>query len=226
MNCVFLFLESSLFITHQSSSFVKSSLWFASLPIVVISKPLICPSLIWRDWSQDCGHFLILAVRKKLLLCEPVQKNMLIKKLEDEVLDMRINLLPTMENVKLTDRDGQPFLMAVELRKFGEKMYVFMSDGNQLGSSVLAKDAVFYLEKIAKNLHLDTKNTIFYRHIFQEQMGSLFGRFRVDWENTESLSYQFKMLTNIEDLESIKHVIDGSESISLASLAASQKNAA
>ncbi|MGI1680089.1 MAG: hypothetical protein K6L75_15210 [Cellvibrionaceae bacterium] len=139
---------------------------------------------------------------------------------------MRTNLLPTMQNVKLTDREGQTLFMSVELRKLGEKTYVFMSDGNPIGASALARDAVFYLKKISQRLGLDEKNTIFYRHIFQEQMGSLFGRFNVDWDNGESLSYQFKMLTNIDELVSVKGIIDSSEAISLSSLSSAEKNAA
>ncbi|MGH1470934.1 MAG: hypothetical protein ACRBCS_07050 [Cellvibrionaceae bacterium] len=139
---------------------------------------------------------------------------------------MRINLLPEMQNVKLADREHNTFYMSVELRKLDGKTYVFMSDGNPVGASVLAKDAVFYLEKISQRLGLDTKTTVFYRHIFQEQMGSLFGRFNVDWENSESLSYQFKMLTNIDDLDNIKEIINSSEKVCLSSFVSTEKNAA
>lgn len=139
---------------------------------------------------------------------------------------MRKNLLPNMQDVKLTDLNGDKLSMSVELRQRDNMTCVFMSDGNSVGSSALAKDAVFYLKKIAKRLGLDTEHTIFYRHIYQEQIGSLFGRFNVDWENNENLSYQFKMLTNVDDLVNVKEIIEDSETISLAEFSAAAKNAA
>lgn len=128
---------------------------------------------------------------------------------------MKKNLLPSMRKVKMTDRQGEEFAMWIEVRKSDDNTYVFLSDTHQLGTSRIAQDAVYLFAKVAKRLNLDAKNSVFYRHIYQEQMGSLFGKFNVDWENKSGPSYKFQMLTNIDDLQSVSKVIAASERVSL-----------
>lgn len=129
---------------------------------------------------------------------------------------MKKNLLPDMKKVKMTDPAGEEFTMELELRRQGEAMYVFVADTHQLGDSHLAQDAVFFFEKICQRFQLSPEKTVFFRHIFQEQMGSLFGRFHVDWQGKEGPSYKFHMLTNIEDLQSMTRMIETSEPVDLA----------
>ncbi len=128
---------------------------------------------------------------------------------------MKKNLLPNMRKVKMTDRQGEEFAMWIEVRKSDEQIYVFLSDTHQLGTSKLAQDAVYYFAKISKRLNLEGKNSVFFRHIYQEQMGSLFGQFNVDWENQAGPSYKFQMLTNIDDLQGVSKILDASESVNL-----------
>jgi len=136
---------------------------------------------------------------------------------------MKKNLLPSMRKVKMTDRQGEEFAMWIEVRKTADKTYVFLSDTHQLGASKIAQDAVYFFTKISKRLNLDEKKSIFYRHIYQEQMGSLFGKFNVDWENQSGPSYKFQMLTNIDDLQSVSKIISASESVSLQEQAAAKQ---
>ena len=133
--------------------------------------------------------------------------------------------MPNMQKVKMQDRDGTEFTMQLELRK-GEKGYfVFLTDTHQLGGSRLAQDAVFYIEKICQKLCLDNTHTKFYRHIFNEQMGSLFGRFNINWENAGNPSYGFQVLTNLDDLNGINEVLKSTGVISLADHVAGRRQA-
>lgn len=132
---------------------------------------------------------------------------------------MKKNLLPDMQQVKIADQKGEVVNLSIEVRRGKNGMYVFLADSNQLGTSRLAQDAVYFLDKISQRLNLDQNGTTFYRHIFQGQMGSLFGRYSVDWEAEEGPSYRFQMLTNIDDLHSVKHILDSTIKVELAELA-------
>lgn len=113
----------------------------------------------------------------------------------------------------MADRSGEEFTMWLELRQFSGRNYVFLTDSHQLGSSRLAQDAMFYIEKVSKKLNLDVENTVFYRHICTDHMGSLFGRFVVNWAGEDGPKYRFQMLTNIDDLQNIKNVLSVAEPI-------------
>ncbi|GAB1258929.1 hypothetical protein NBRC116494_34310 [Aurantivibrio plasticivorans] len=126
------------------------------------------------------------------------------------------NLMPEMQKVKMQDRDGNEFSMQLELRKSDSKYFVFLTDTHQLGGSRLAQDAVFFIEKVCQKLCLDNTHTQFYRHIYNEQMGSMFGRFNISWENTDGPSYGFQMLTNLDDVNGINKMLKESQAISLA----------
>lgn len=128
---------------------------------------------------------------------------------------MRKNLLPEMQKVKMTDKDGSEFVMKIDLREGNGLTYVFLSDTHQPGASRLAQNAMYYIEKISQRLNLANADTVFYRHIYQEQMGSTFGRFKVDWKNEAGPSYKFEMLTNIDDLHSISGIIETTRPVSL-----------
>lgn len=138
---------------------------------------------------------------------------------------MKKNLLPDMQKVKMTSREGKEFVMEIHLRKRGGTTYVFLADTTQLGSSRLAKDAMYYIERIVARLNLDGTNTVFFRHIYQEQMGSAFGRFNVDWKNDSGPSYKFQMLTNIDDLQSIGQIIKSSTPVDIQDQATARKSA-
>lgn len=125
---------------------------------------------------------------------------------------MKKNLLPNMRRVKMTDSDGKEFVMEMDLRKDNNGLiYVFLSDTHQPGTSRLAQNAMHYIEQIVRRTKLDTKNAVFYRHIYQEESGSSFGRFEVDWENGPS--YKFRMLHNLEDHQKIKELVESSVSV-------------
>ncbi|MGQ9425800.1 hypothetical protein ACXYTJ_09040 [Gilvimarinus sp. F26214L] len=120
---------------------------------------------------------------------------------------MKKNLLPDMQRVKMKDRDGAEFVMWLEIRKDHERTYVFLSDTHQVGESKLAQDAMFLIEKVKQRLKLDPETTRFFRHIYQEQLGSTFGRFDVDWQGSEP-NYRFRMLTNLEDIQEVQHILE------------------
>lgn len=128
---------------------------------------------------------------------------------------MKKNLMPDMRRVKMVNRDGEAFVMWLELRKGGGTNYVFLTDTNDLGDSRLARDAVYLLDKICRQLSLRGDDTVFYRHIYREQVGSIFGHFEVDWHNPEGARYKFQMLTNLEDLHHIRRVLDTTEVVPL-----------
>lgn len=135
---------------------------------------------------------------------------------------MKKNLLPEMQSVKISDRTGEQIELSIAVRRGENGLYLFLSDSSQLGSSRLAQDAVFIFDKICTRLNLDKNQTIFYRHIFQDQMGSLFGRYSVDWENQSGPSYRFQMLTNIEDLHGVQRLLDSTATIELSELVGKQ----
>lgn len=130
------------------------------------------------------------------------------------------NLLPQMQKVKMTDKDGGEFSLWMEVRRGENGTYVFVSDTNQLGSSRLAQDTVYYFGKLCQRLNLDTEDTVFYRHIYQENMGSMFGRFHIDWDAKPEPSYKFQMLTNIDELQSVTKLIESTVFVDLAELTA------
>lgn len=138
---------------------------------------------------------------------------------------MKKNLLPDMQKVKMTDREGVAFAMEIGLRKTDKFIYVFLSDTHHPGASRLAQDAMYYIKKIAQRLDLDKGNAIFYRHIYQEQMGSTFGRFNVDWKNDLGPSYKFQMLTNVDDLQNVNYIIANSTPLSLEEQVSERKSA-
>jgi len=135
---------------------------------------------------------------------------------------MKKNLLPDMQQVKVNDKNGVATTLSIEVRRGEKSLYVFLADSNQLGNSRLAQDAVHFFEKICQRLNLDQTQTTFYRHIFQDQMGSLFGRYKVDWAAEEGPSYRFQMLTNIDDLNSIKKILNATVKVNLADLVSKQ----
>ena len=132
---------------------------------------------------------------------------------------MKKNLLPTMQAVKVADKNGETTSLSIEVRRGENGIYVFLSDASQLGASRLAQDAVHYFEKVCHRLNLDQHAVTFYRHIFQDQMGSLFGRYQVDWEAKAGPSYRFQMLTNIDELHSVKTILDSTVKVDLSELA-------
>lgn len=132
------------------------------------------------------------------------------------------NLLPTMQKVKMTDKDGEEFSLWMEVRRGENGTYVFVSDSSQLGTSRLAQDTVYYFSKICRRLNLDSDSTVFYRHIYQENMGSMFGRFHIDWSAQPEPSYKFHMLTNIDELQSVTKLLKATAFVDLAELSAQQ----
>lgn len=138
---------------------------------------------------------------------------------------MKKNLLPQMQKVKMTDREGSEFAMYIDLRRGDDCTYVFLSDTSQPGTSHLAQDAMFHIERIVERLNLDRATSVFYRHIYQEQMGSTFGRFTVDWRHESGPRYRFQMLTSGDDLQRIGHIIETSAPISLQDQVARRKSA-
>ncbi len=126
---------------------------------------------------------------------------------------MRKNLLPNMQPMQLTDRDGMVFTVQIEVRKREDQYFVFLSDTHQLGGSRIAQDAMYCFGEIRKQLKLEARKTVFYRHIYQQNMGSLFGRFDMKWGDSSPTTYKFQMLTNIDDLQSVKNLLRDSEAV-------------
>ena len=132
------------------------------------------------------------------------------------------NLLPDMQQVKVSDKNGEAANLSIEVRRGENGMYVFLADSSQLGASRLAQDAMHFLKKVSQRLNLNQEKTVFYRHIYQDQMGSLFGRYSVDWNNEDGASYRFQMLTNIDELNSVKKILASTVKLELAELASKQ----
>lgn len=125
------------------------------------------------------------------------------------------SLLPAMLDVRLRDREGKDVVMSVDARTLKGRIYLFVSDTHQLGASHLAKDALYFIQQLVDRFQLDTDNTEFYRHIYQEQMGSVFGRFQVDWNGGSDPSYRFQMLTNVDDMVGITRILADGETVEL-----------
>ena len=132
---------------------------------------------------------------------------------------MKKNFLPHMQPVKISDKTGESVSLSIEVRRGENGIYIFLSDSNQLGGSHLAQDAVHYFEKISQRLNLIPEKTTFYRHIYQEQMGSLFGRYVIDWKAEGGPRYRFQMLTNIDELHNVRKLLETTVKIDLAAVA-------
>lgn len=132
---------------------------------------------------------------------------------------MKKNFLPNMQPVKISDKSGEGVSLSIEVRRGENGIYIFLSDSNQLGGSHLAQDAVHFFEKISQRLNLAPQKTTFYRHIYQEQMGSLFGRYVIDWNAEEGPSYRFHMLTNIDELHNVRKLLETTVKVDLVALA-------
>ena len=126
------------------------------------------------------------------------------------------NLLPAMIDVRLRDRDSKDVAMTVDAKIHKGRVFVFVSDTHQLGASKLAKDALFFIQQLIDRFQLDATKTEFYRHIYQEQMGSVFGRFNVDWNGGNDPSYRFQMLTNVDDMVGITRILADGELLDLS----------
>lgn len=131
---------------------------------------------------------------------------------------MKKNLLPSMQKISMKDKNGSDFSMSIEVRRNETTTYVFVADTHQLGSSRIAQDAVYYFDKLCRLLKLDGDKTVFFRHIYQEHMGSLFGRFLVNWNAQPEPSYRFQMLTNIDDLQSVNRLLTTSTKLNVEEL--------
>ncbi len=186
-----------------------------------------------RDKAVNFSRFSNLAVRFVSVNCEPIQIynewqitlfwSPPLKKQPVRGMTMKKNLLPEMQQITMSDQSGEQISLSVEVRRGENGLYVFLSDAHQLGASRLAQNAVFFFEKICHRLNLKQEETTFYRHIFQDQMGSLFGRYSVDWASKEGPSYKFQMLTNIDDLHNVKSLLDSTAKLELAELMAAPK---
>lgn len=117
--------------------------------------------------------------------------------------------------VTLVDRDGKPVEMTAAAKALNGRTYIFVSDTHQLGASNLAKDALFYIQQIVDRFQLNSESTEFFRHIYQENMGSLFGRFIVNWNSGSDPSYRFQMLTNIDDMVGVNNILSSGEDFEL-----------
>lgn len=128
---------------------------------------------------------------------------------------MKTNLLPDMKEITLSDQAGEQVSLSIEVRHGETGLSVFLSDSSQLGASRLAQNAVYLIDQVCQYLDLDLEETTFYRHIYQEPMGSLFGTYSIDWE---AQTYRFQMLTNIDELHNVKTLLDATDKIELADL--------
>ena len=113
---------------------------------------------------------------------------------------MKPNLLPSLSNVELTDKDGKPVQLQIRLFEMNGRYALFMADAP--ATPVLARNAATFIGQLVARLELPQEVTSFYRHIYMPHQGSVFGCFQLGWKAGQTVShYTFSMMTpNIEDL--------------------------
>ena len=113
---------------------------------------------------------------------------------------MKPNLLPSLSNVELPDKDGKPVQLQIRLFKMNGVFAFFMADAP--ATPVLARNAATFIGQLVARLELPQEVTSFYRHIYMPHQGSVFGCFQLGWKAGQTVShYTFSMMTpNIEDL--------------------------
>ena len=112
---------------------------------------------------------------------------------------MKTNCLPKMTSVLLFDRDKVEVGVDVKVLALAGTVAVFMSDRQNNTSSSISRNAATYLAQLAQRLSLHPVSTQFYRHVYNPQQGSLFGRFDIVWSDVELVSYKFVMLNNLDE---------------------------
>ena len=104
-----------------------------------------------------------------------------------------------MTSVLLFDRDKVEVGVDVKVLALAGTVAVFMSDRQNNTSSSISRNAATYLAQLAQRLSLHPVSTQFYRHVYNPQQGSLFGRFDIVWSDVELVSYKFVMLNNLDE---------------------------
>ena len=104
-----------------------------------------------------------------------------------------------MTSVLLLDRDKVEVGVDVKVLALAGTVAVFMSDRQNNTSSSISRNAATYLAQLSQRLSLHPVSTQFYRHVYNPQQGSLFGRFDIVWSDVELVSYKFVMLNNLDE---------------------------
>ena len=115
---------------------------------------------------------------------------------------MRTNLLPRMQRIALQDKSSAAVHLQLNVLQDQDRVMVFMEDVE--GRSALGRCAGILIEQLVERLKLDPENTEFYRHIFADASGSLFGRFHCEWKGRKLESYRFLMLNNISEIKQLQ----------------------
>jgi len=113
---------------------------------------------------------------------------------------MKPNLLPSLSNVELIDKDGKAVQLHIRLYQHNGRYALFMADVPT--APTLARNAATFIGQLVARLELPQDATSFYRHIYMPHQGSVFGCFQLGWQAGQKVShYTFSMMTpNIEDL--------------------------
>ena len=109
---------------------------------------------------------------------------------------MKVNLIPKMSAVQLMDRDGLD--VSVDIKAFERRgqTHIFMSDQANAGNSSIARNGGVFISQLNQRFGLEQNDSFFYRHVFLASSGSLFGRFDLNWQETELSDYTFTMISN------------------------------
>ena len=109
---------------------------------------------------------------------------------------MKVNLIPKMSAVQLTDRDGTNVLVDIKAFERQGQTHVFMSDQANPGNGSIARNGGVFIPQLSQRFGLQQSDSFFYRHVYLAQSGSLFGRFDLNWQESELSDYTFTMISN------------------------------
>lgn len=108
----------------------------------------------------------------------------------------------------LLDRDGVEVGVDVKVFALAGNVSVFLADKQNSTSSSVSRNAATYLAQLVQRLDLHPVSTHFYRHVYNPQQGSLFGRFDIVWDGTQLVSYKFVMLNNLDEGKQLREWLD------------------
>ena len=122
---------------------------------------------------------------------------------------MKTNLLPSLSNVEVIDKEGKPVNLLIRLYEYQGRFALFMADAP--ATPVLARNAATFIAQLVSRLALPQDKTSFYRHIYLPHQGSVFGCFQLGWQAGQTVShYTFSMMTpQIDDLAIRRFLSEG-----------------
>lgn len=112
-----------------------------------------------------------------------------------------------MTPVLLLDREGVEVAVDIKVLALAGSISVFISDKQTSTAGSISRNAAAYLVQLVRRLGLHPVSTHFYRHVYNPQQGSLFGRFDIVWQDAELVSYKFVMLNNLDEGKQLREWI-------------------